>query len=49
MIEKFIPDDPHHVKRLPGGNRVDDQVSMDANVQLGVHEAVFILLQIVSE
>lgn len=37
MVEEFVPDDPDHIKRLSRGNRVHDQVSMDANIQLRVH------------
>lgn len=45
MIEEFVSDDPDHFKRLSRGNRIDDQISMNTDVQLGVHQAVFILLQ----
>lgn len=44
MVEEFISDDSDHFKRLPRGNRVHNQVSMDTDVQLRVHQAVFILL-----
>lgn len=34
MIENFVPKDADHVKGLPRGNRVDQDVAMNANEML---------------
>lgn len=43
VIQQFVANDSHHLKRLSGRNGVHNQVSVDADVKLRVHETVFIL------
>lgn len=43
MIENFVPKDADHIKGLPRGNRVDQDVAMNANEMLGIQDAVFVL------
>ena len=43
MVEDLITQDPNHLKRLPGSNRVDEHVAVNANEMLRVQDAVFIL------
>jgi len=43
VIQEFIPDNPDHIERLSRCHRIHNQVSVDANVQLRIHQTVFIL------
>jgi hypothetical protein len=44
VIEDFISNDADHFERCFGTNRVDEHVAMNANKVLGLHDAVFVLL-----
>lgn len=43
MVEDLVANDGDHLKRLPGGNGVNDHVAMDANEVLRVEDAVLVL------
>jgi hypothetical protein len=43
MIQQLVTNNPDHFKGLSGSDRVHNDISVDANVQLRVHETVFIL------
>lgn len=43
MIENFVPKDADHFEGLPRGNRVDQDVAMNANEMLRIQDAVFVL------
>lgn len=43
VIEDLVTDDARHLEALLAGNRVHDQVAMDANEVLGIENAVLIL------
>jgi hypothetical protein len=44
VIEDFISNDADHFERCFGTNRVHEHVAMNANKVLGLHDAVFVLL-----
>ena len=43
MIEDLIPDYPHHLERLLGGNGVDEEIAVDADEVFRVENGVLIL------
>ena len=44
MVENFVPNDSDHIKGLPGGNRIHNDIAMDSNEVFGVHDTVVILI-----
>ena len=44
MIENFVSNDPDHVKGLPGGDRINDDIAMDSNEVFRVHDTIVILI-----
>jgi hypothetical protein len=48
MIQNLITNSLHHLKGLPRGNRVHDNIPMDTNEVLRVQDAVLILRVIVT-
>lgn len=43
VIEDFVADDPHHLKRLLRSDRVDKHVAVDTNGVARIQDAIFIL------
>ena len=43
MVENLVPQDPNHVVRLLGGDRVDQHIAMNADEVFGVQDTVFVL------
>jgi hypothetical protein len=44
VIEDLVPNYPHHLEGLCGGDGVDEHVTVDADIVLGVEYTVLILL-----
>ncbi len=43
MIQDLVAKDADDLEGLPGSNRIDEHVAMDADEVLGVQDAVFVL------
>jgi len=49
VVQDLVAKDADYLKGLPGSNRIDEHVAMDADEVLGVQDAVFVLEQRASQ
>lgn len=45
-VDNLVVYDLDHVERFPGGNRVDEDIAVDANGMFGVKDGVLVLCRV---
>ena len=44
MVENFVSNDSDHLKGLPGGNRIHNDIAMNSDEVFRIHDTVVILI-----